>query len=93
MLQQRQPFISQHLSVLRDQDLLVTRREGRYIFYRVKDLAVFDLIQAAARMQGISPEQLPEVAYPDPRAGCPCPSCEEGIGASGKNRTPVKEVK
>ena len=35
ILQQRQAYISQHLMVLRDAGILETRREGKYIFYRV----------------------------------------------------------
>jgi len=77
ILQKRQPYISQHLSVLRDEKVLKTRREGRYIFYRVADPAVFDLLQTAADLQGIPEEGLPAIMTPEPRADCPCPACED----------------
>jgi DNA-binding transcriptional ArsR family regulator len=78
ILQKRQPYISQHLSVLRDEKVLKTRREGRYIFYRIVDLAVFDLLQIAAELQGVPMGDFPEVTTPQPRPGCPCPACDQG---------------
>lgn len=77
ILQKRQPYISQHLSVLRDEKVLKTRREGRFIFYRITDPAVFDLLQLAAELQGIPIEKFPEIATPQQRTGCPCPACED----------------
>lgn len=77
MLQKRQPYISQHLSVLRDEKVLKTRREGRFIFYRITDPAVFDLVQIAAKLQGIPIEKFPEIKTPQQRANCPCPACED----------------
>lgn len=77
ILQKRQPYISQHLSVLRDEKVLKTRREGRYIFYRVADPAVFDLLETAAELQGIPEGEFPEILTPTARAGCPCPACEK----------------
>lgn len=77
LLDKRQPYISQHLSVLREAGVLRDRREGRYVFYRVSDLAVFDLLEKAAEIQGIPENDLPVVKKPLPRPGCPCPSCQE----------------
>ncbi|MDZ7843546.1 MAG: metalloregulator ArsR/SmtB family transcription factor [Anaerolineales bacterium] len=77
MLQKRQPYISQHLSVLRDEKVLKTRREGRFIFYRITDPAVFDLLQIAAELQGVPEDKFPEITTPQQRAGCPCPACED----------------
>jgi DNA-binding transcriptional ArsR family regulator len=76
-LQKRQPYISQHLSVLRDMGVLKTRREGRYIFYRISDLAIFDLLEGAAAFQGATPEEMPEISPPGTKMGCECPSCDE----------------
>jgi ArsR family transcriptional regulator len=77
LLDKRQPYISQHLSVLREAGVLTDRREGRYVFYRVSDLAVFDLLEKAAEIQGIPENDLPVVKAPLPRPGCPCPSCQD----------------
>jgi ArsR family transcriptional regulator len=87
ILQKRQPYISQHLSVLRDEKVLNTRREGRYIFYRVADPAVFDLLETAAALQGIPEEEFPEITTPRARAGCPCPACEKESALISEVRT------
>lgn len=75
LLEEPQPKISQHLSVMRDAGVLETRREGKYIFYRLADLKLFDLLRAAAQLQGKSPDEIPAVSSPEPCEGCPCPSC------------------
>ncbi|MBN2500805.1 MAG: helix-turn-helix transcriptional regulator [Anaerolineales bacterium] len=76
MLKKRQAYISQHLMVLRDAGILDTRRDGKYIFYRVVDKSIFDLIETVAQMFGIPADQIPEVAKPGTHANCACPSCE-----------------
>ncbi len=80
ILQKRQPYISQHLSVLRDEKVLKTRREGRYIFYRIANPVVFSLLQIAAGMQGIPEEEFPVINKPHQNTGCPCPNCEGETG-------------
>ena len=87
ILQKRQPYISQHLSVLRDEKVLKTRREGRYIFYRVADPSVFDLLETAAGLQGIPEGKFPEITTPRARAGCPCPACEKESALISEVRT------
>lgn len=45
----RQPTLSQQLTVLRDEELVQTRREGKYIYYRVLSddaLAVLKVLYA-----------------------------------------------
>lgn len=41
----RQPTLSQQLAVLRREQLVDTRREGKNIFYRIADPAVLTLLQ------------------------------------------------
>lgn len=48
----RQAYISQHLMALRKADVLQDRRRGRYVFYRLKDASLLDLIAASARLSG-----------------------------------------
>lgn len=50
---------SQHLQQLRRAGLVTTRREGKFIFYRPADEAVFDLLAA---LRGIAERNLAEVA-------------------------------
>src|SRR5688500_14519981 len=41
----RQPTLSQQLTVLRDEALVDTRREGKYIYYRVRSAAALALLK------------------------------------------------
>jgi len=41
----RQPNLSQQLGVLRREGLVITRREGKHIFYRIGDERVLSLLQ------------------------------------------------
>ena len=75
---QRQAYISQQLMVLREAEIVESRREGRNIFYRIKNLKILDLIQAAAQFNdqesGAFQIAAPEIS----RGDCPCPNCETG---------------
>lgn len=42
----RQPTLSQQLGVLRSQELVATRRDGKRIFYSVSDAKLLGLLQA-----------------------------------------------
>jgi DNA-binding transcriptional ArsR family regulator len=39
-----QPNVSQHLGQMRDRGVLLARREGNQVFYRVRDPKVFELL-------------------------------------------------
>jgi len=65
----RQAYLSQHLMALRKAGVLLARRQGRYIHYRLANPAFLDLIRQAADAQGAT---LPELA---PSPGCVCPNC------------------
>lgn len=43
-LNERQPLISQHLAILRDNDLVITRRIGTRIQYSLSDEKIIELI-------------------------------------------------
>lgn len=70
----RQAYISQHLMALRKADVLLDRREGRYIFYRLKDAALLDLITAFAAMSG-SPAKDVSALINNKSLSCECPQC------------------
>jgi ArsR family transcriptional regulator len=76
VLNKRQAYISQHLMVLRDAEILETRRDGKYIFYRIADDSIFELVKIAAAIQKISPEKMPKITEPGTQSNCACPSCE-----------------
>jgi DNA-binding transcriptional ArsR family regulator len=75
----RQAYISQHLMALRKEGLLETRREGKYIFYRLTDLDTIDLIRKAGELAGLEEDQVPELVGPDVVPKCPCPKCESKV--------------
>jgi DNA-binding transcriptional ArsR family regulator len=50
----RQAYISQHLMALRKADILEDRREGRYVYYHLKNAAYLDLITASAEVCRLS---------------------------------------
>ena len=79
VLNKRQAYISQHLMVMRDTGILETRRDGKFIFYRVADCGIFDLIKAAADNLALPPGSLPELSQTTKHPKCDCPHClEEG---------------
>lgn len=45
---------SQHLTAMRSQGVLVTRREGNSIYYRVEDPRIFQLLEVAKQLLGTS---------------------------------------
>ena len=69
LLGRRQAYISQHLMALRDAGILRTRREGKFIFYRLRDPMLLRLIELAARMENVDISDVPTSAT------CNCPNC------------------
>jgi len=75
----RQAYISQHLMALRKADILQDRRAGRYVFYRLKDVALLDLIIASARLNGLSTESVSALINARTNAACECPQCSPAL--------------
>ena len=71
----RQAYISQHLLSLREADILSDRREGRYIFYRLKNASLLDLVRAAASLRGLSAESVSALINTRTYPACECPQC------------------
>jgi DNA-binding transcriptional ArsR family regulator len=76
VLMKRQAYISQHLMVLRDAGILDTRRDGKYIFYRVADKTIFEMLHAAAGVLNIPLEGLPDLTESPLQVSCDCPKCQ-----------------
>ena len=76
ILKKRQAYISQHLMALRSAGLLTTRREGKYIFYRLANREIINLIRDAGLISGLNQNQLPQLKHPRFVKNCICPSCE-----------------
>jgi len=71
----RQAYISQHLMALRKADILQDRREGRYIFYSLKDASILDLVTASATLSGLSTETVSTLINTQVNPSCECPHC------------------
>jgi ArsR family transcriptional regulator len=54
-----QPTVSHHLSILRDANLVHTRREGKQIFYSLNQDAV--AVCCGTLMQSFAPEKIPVI--------------------------------
>lgn len=71
----RQAYISQHLMALRDAGVITARRNGRFVYYRLKDRTLLALLATAGTLCGISPGELEQVFPSDQVTGCACPQC------------------
>ena len=71
----RQAYISQHLMALRKADILQDRREGRYIFYSLKDASILNLVTASAALSGLSAETVSTLINTQMHPSCECPQC------------------
>lgn len=80
-LKLRQANISQHLKVLREAGLLVDRRDGWNMFYRVSRPEVLAVVDAMADLASDSILEDEQVRAAET---CPCPKCnpaaEDGSG-------------
>ena len=84
---QRQAYISQQLMALREAGIVICRREGRNIFYRLKDPTILELIQQAGKLSGMDECDIPiagPVLLPEE---CPCPKCEPEMVAGKPQQT------
>lgn len=75
LLGYRQAYISQHIMALREIGLLDSRREGRFIYYRLRNPRLLDLLDLAAEVAGVPPEALAELHPPRSLDSCTCPNC------------------
>lgn len=75
-----QPYVSKHLAELRAAGLVVDRKEGLRVYYRLADPAVGTLLDVArlllVRLGRLKPEELaPHTPREGAVPGCECPAC------------------
>jgi DNA-binding transcriptional ArsR family regulator len=70
----RQAYISQHLMALREAGVLSTRREGKYIFYRLERPEIMEMVELAARLAGFDVSVIVD-KIDHARSSCNCPIC------------------
>lgn len=71
----RQAYISQQLMELRKAGLLLDRREGRYIHYRLSDPKILDLLSAGSSLLGDDPKMLEALTYTEEMFACAGNTC------------------
>ncbi len=81
----RQAYISQHLMALRKADILQDRREGRYVYYRLKDEAIFALMRDAVALGGLAAQSVDMLTNPNPGPDCECPHCASQLNSLSQN--------
>lgn len=75
----RQAYISQHLMALRKADILQDRREGRYVFYKLRNASFLDLITASATLSGLAAEAVSTLVNTRTYPACECPQCVHAL--------------
>ncbi|MFN2233378.1 MAG: ArsR/SmtB family transcription factor [Anaerolineales bacterium] len=75
LLDLRQAYISQQLMEMRDADLVETRRDGRYIFYRLTEPQLLDILLDIGKLFGVPMEEMEALLNTDPLPQCCCPDC------------------
>ena len=81
---QRQAYISQQLMALREAGIVNSRRDGRNIYYQIKDPSILDLLQQAGKLSGISESELPISGPVISYGECPCPKCSDEVPVSSE---------
>ena len=84
---QRQAYISQQLMALREAGIVTSRRDGRNIYYQIKDHSILDLIQQAGKLSGISESELAISGPVISHGECPCPKCAAEVSVSSERYT------
>jgi len=75
----RQAYISQHLMALRKAGILQDRREGRYVYYKLKNPALLDLLVNSASINGLAPEAVAVHIRTQSYPACECPQCAPAL--------------
>jgi ArsR family transcriptional regulator len=76
MLKLRQAYISQHLKILKDAEIVSDRRDGWNMYYHVIRPEIFEIIDAMFTLTG----QSVAIPHAHSKAECPCPKCHPGNG-------------
>jgi ArsR family transcriptional regulator len=85
----RQASISQQLMLLRDAGLVTSHREGKHIFYALKDPELLHMVMDAAAIEGHDPAELSHFCAPAPLPGCVCPVCNPEASNQAGEDEPV----
>ena len=76
-LRLRQAYISQQLIILKDADLVESRRDGLNLYYRVIKPEIFNVLDTLGSVTGITTKLL---EHKHANAECSCPKCNVKAG-------------
>lgn len=76
ILNLRQSYISQQLMVLKQAELVESRREGLNLYYRVTKPELFTVIDSVRSVTGVTPKPF---EHKHTNTECPCPKCAEAV--------------
>lgn len=71
LLELRQAYISQQLMTLRKKKIITSRREGKYIYYRLVNPEVLEVLRAAGEIMGVPKDSF----VIQDHSNCECPKC------------------
>lgn len=71
----RQAYISQHLMALRNAGIIISRRDGRFIRYRLVDKTLLGWFREAAGFIGLDQSQIAAANVGGTLENCACPTC------------------
>ena len=71
LLELRQAYISQQLMLLRKKKIITSQREGKYIYYRLVNPEVLNIVRASREFLGIPKDAL----IIQDHLNCECPKC------------------
>jgi DNA-binding transcriptional ArsR family regulator len=76
----RQAYISQHLMALREAGLLSSRRDGKYVFYRLEKPEIMEMVELAVRLAGLDMSVVSDRISLS-KSSCECPTCSTQVVA------------
>jgi DNA-binding transcriptional ArsR family regulator len=83
VLGQRQSYISQHLMLLRKTGLVADRKDGLRVYYSVRDISVYAVLDVARGMASRQAQKqghaLNFALLPVRPEGCNCPKCNPAV--------------
>ena len=75
LLELRQAYISQQLMLLRKKKIIASRREGKYIFYRLVKPEILEVVRVAGDIVGVPTDAFSIRDH----SNCECPKCSTSI--------------
>ena len=76
-----QAYISQQLAILKDAGVIEGRRDGAFMYYRLRDRSVLGITDVASSVAGRVRASAP--ARPRRLDGCECPQCSAAAMSAG----------